>query len=101
MKRPKYKLKHNDKIKDFNYEVIETKGHTKDSLTFYFKEDKVMFTGDFLFKGTIGRMDLEGGDINDMKESLKLIFTYPMNTTIYPGHGEESSLGAEKDNYLI
>lgn len=97
----KYKLKHNDKIKDFNYEIIETKGHTKDSLTFYFKEDKVMFTGDFLFKGTIGRIDLEGGDINDMKESLKIIFTYPMNTTIYPGHGEESSLGAEKDNYLI
>ena len=92
----KYHLKHNDKIKLFNYEIIETPGHSKDSLTFYFPEEKVMLTGDFLFQGTIGRMDLPGGSITDMKNSLEKISEYPDNIVIYPGHGEKSILGVEK-----
>lgn len=95
----KYHLKHNEKIKKFYYEVIKTPGHTRDSLTFYFPEEKIMFTGDFLFKGTIGRMDLPGGSIKEMKESLELISKYPNDITIYPGHGEESNLGKEKENF--
>ena len=92
----KYHLKHNDKIKFFNYEIIETPGHSKDSLTFYFPEEKIMLTGDFLFKGTIGRMDFPGGSITDMKKSLEKISTYPDDIIIYPGHGEKSVLGIEK-----
>jgi glyoxylase-like metal-dependent hydrolase (beta-lactamase superfamily II) len=92
----KFNLKHNEKIPCFNYEVINTPGHTKDSKTFYFKEDKIMFTGDFLFKGTIGRMDLAGGSENDMVSSLELIAKYDDDITIYPGHGECSTLKEEK-----
>ncbi|MBR1417109.1 MAG: MBL fold metallo-hydrolase [Bacilli bacterium] len=81
---------------NFNFDVIETPGHTSDSLTFYFKDEKVMFVGDFIFKDGIGRMDLPTGNINDMKNSLKKIFTYPLDTYIYPGHGSISTLKEEK-----
>lgn len=97
----KNKLVVNDKIKNFSYEILQTPGHSKDSLTFYFPEENVMFTGDFLFKGTIGRMDLEGGNEEEMRHSLELIFTYPLNIKIYPGHGEPSILGEEKKWYTF
>ena len=92
----KYHLKHNTKIEEFFYEVIPTPGHSKDSVTFYFPQDKVMFTGDFLFQGTIGRMDFEGGSQEDMFHSLQKIKKYPDEITIYPGHGPKSNLGQEK-----
>ena len=87
----------NDKYKHFNYEVIDTKGHTMDSKTFYFKEDKIMFTGDFLFNSSIGRTDL-GGNNELMIESLKKISKYDDDITIYPGHGDITKLGIEKEN---
>lgn len=86
-------------IDGFCFEVIYTKGHTDDSISFYFKEDNVMFTGDFLFKDGIGRTDLGGNDI-DMYESLLKIKNYPSNIKIYPGHGESSFLGGEINRYL-
>ena len=52
----------NINLGDFNIDVIYTKGHKDDSITFYFKEDKVMFTGYFLFKNAIGRTNLEIGN---------------------------------------
>ena len=54
-----------------------------------------MFVGDFVFKGTIGRCDLEGGDYNQMKESIKKLKTYPKDTILYPGHGDETTLEDE------
>lgn len=95
----KYHIKHNEKINFLNYKKILTPGHSKDSITFYFPELQAMFTGDFLFKGTIGRMDLPGGSVEDMKESLNKIFKYPDNIILYPGHGEKSILGTEKENF--
>lgn len=83
-------------ISNFNYEIISTPGHTKDSITFYFKEEGIMFTGDFLFLGTIGRTDLPTASNEEMKQSLKEIKQYPDETIIYPGHGEETTLGDEK-----
>lgn len=94
-----YKLKHNTFSYGFNYEIIKTPGHSKDSLTFYFKDDKVMFTGDFLFYHSIGRYDFEDSSIEDMKESLKLILKYNDDIKIYPGHGRETFLGEEKINF--
>lgn len=98
----KYKLIHN-KIDDTNIEIIPTPGHSKDSLTFYFPKEKIMFTGDFLFKETIGRMDLPTGDKSDMKQSLEKINKYPNDIIIYPGHGASSVLGKEKEyfNYYL
>lgn len=88
-------IKANNDINYFDLEVIKTPGHTSDSVTFYFKEDKVMFTGDFLFERSIGRMDLPTGSYEDMKKSLEKIKEYPQDITIYPGHGNSSMLGKE------
>lgn len=85
-------------INDFNFEVIYTKGHRNDLCTFYFYDEKIMFTGDFLFKETVGRTDLEYGNLNEMKESIKKIKKYDNDIVIYPGHGEKTTLGYEKEN---
>lgn len=86
-------------INPFTFEVIFTPGHTKDSVTYYFKKDNIMFTGDFIFKGSIGRMDLPTGNSQEMKKSLKKIKEYP-NVIIYPGHGEKTTLNIEKENNI-
>ena len=66
-----YKTKDkNITLDKFNFEIISTKGHTDDSVTFYFPKEKLMFTGDFLFKGTIGRTNLPTGDNTKMYASL-------------------------------
>ena len=85
-------------IGPFCFEVIYTPGHTTDSITFYFKEDKVMFTGDFLFYDTVGRCDLEGGSFDTMKKSIEKIKNYDRDITIYPGHGRETTLKREFTN---
>ncbi len=95
----KYNLKHNNRVKEFDYEIINTPGHSKDSITIYFEKEKIMFTGDFLFQGTIGRMDLPSGSKEDMKNSLDLIKKYPDDTKIYPGHGPSTILGIEKERF--
>jgi hydroxyacylglutathione hydrolase len=79
----------------FNFEVIYTPGHSWDSKTYYFKDDNLMFTGDFIFYHDIGRTDLKSGSIKDMKKSLNKIKHYPLNTIIYPGHGETTTLQNE------
>lgn len=84
----------------FEYETIETPGHTFDSKTFYFKEINTMFTGDFIFKSSIGRTDLGGND-KDMIASLEKIKEYDDNITIYPGHGPKTTLGTEKINFIF
>ena len=92
-----YHVRHNEFLrKTFSYEVIKTPGHASDSLTFYFQDEKIMFTGDFLFYHTIGRCDLKTSNILDMKKSLEKIKEYPDNITIYPGHGKSTILGEEK-----
>lgn len=85
-------------IENFKFQVIYTPGHTIDSISFYFEQEKVMFTGDFLFKKSIGRWDLETGNYDSMKKSISKIKKYPSDTIIYPGHGVSTILGYEKDN---
>lgn len=87
-----------NQIGNFKFEVIKTFGHTMDSVSYYFKDDGVMFTGDFLFKGTIGRCDLMESDFGAMKDSIEKIKKYDDNIIIYPGHGMSSILGNEKKN---
>lgn len=82
----------------FTFDVIHTPGHKQDCITIYFKDDKVMFTGDFLFYKSIGRTDFPGGNIEQMLESLNKIKEYPNEITIYPGHGKETVLEDEKSN---
>ena len=89
----------NYEIDDFKFKIIYTPGHTSDSITIYFEDEKIMFTGDFIFKGSIGRTDLGGNDI-DMKESIKKILKYS-NVKIFPGHGDSTTLEEEKNNNLF
>ncbi len=96
-----YNIKPNDyKGNNFSYEVLETKGHTNDSVTYYFKNEKVMFCGDFIFYHSIGRTDLGGSD-SDMLESLDKISLYDDDITLYPGHGPKTILGEEKKRFSL
>ena len=79
----------------FDFEKIHTPGHSHDSVCYYFKEENIMFVGDFIFKNNIGRCDLPGGDLNKMYKSLQKIKSYP-DVIIYPGHGPLTSLNIEK-----
>lgn len=84
-------------IGDFKFEVIYTPGHTNDSISFYFYEYNFIFAGDFLFKGTIGRTDLPTGSPIEMKQSIEKIKNYSDRIKVYPGHGDTTNLGEEKD----
>lgn len=88
-----------NKIGKFIFEVIYTPGHTNDSICIYFKDDNIMFVGDFLFKDGIGRTDL-GGNINDMHKSLIKIKKYNSSIKIFPGHGDYSKLGNEVNKWI-
>ena len=87
------------KINDFEFEVIYTKGHSDTSITYYFYKENIMFTGDFLFKETIGRTDLETGDKIEMQKSLNKIKKYE-HVKIYPGHGDITDIDYEKENNI-
>lgn len=89
----------NKKSGCFDYDVILTPGHTIDSRCYYFKNEKIMFTGDFIFFHTIGRTDLPSGCDADMRNSLELISEYSNDIIIYPGHGPETVLGVEKEMF--
>lgn len=84
-------------LDNFVFEVKFMPGHTNDSVIYYFKNDNSLFTGDFLFKESIGRTDLGGNDL-DMKKSINKIIEfaseYP-NTDVYPGHGPKTNLTYE------
>lgn len=89
-------------IGPFTFQIIETKGHSKDSVTFYFEKEKMMFCGDFIFKGSIGRCDLEGGNEKEMEESINKIKKFP-DVSLFPGHGKATTLQMEriKNPYFI
>ena len=84
-------------IGGFCFDVIYTPGHKEDAITIYFRKEKAMFTGDFIFKGTIGRTDLPGGNYIEMFKSLDKISKYDKNIDVYPGHGEKTNLYYEVD----
>lgn len=102
-KCPVIDYKNKQIISNFNYEIIDTKGHHYTGITYYFKNIEAMFVGDFIFRGSIGRIDLEGADASEMKKSINKIIKYNDNIKIYPGHGPETTLGIEKrtNPYLI
>jgi glyoxylase-like metal-dependent hydrolase (beta-lactamase superfamily II) len=71
-------------------------GHTLGSLAFYSEKGGCVFTGDALFAGSIGRTDLPGGDLDTLIGSIKnRLFTLPISTIVYPGHGPDTEIGRE------
>ena len=79
-----------------NFELLETPGHTPGSICLYWPEEKVLLSGDTLFQMGYGRTDLPGGNMGQLIESLEHLFTLPADTLVYPGHGAETTIGAEK-----
>lgn len=78
--------------------VIETPGHTIGGVCFI--SDNCLFSGDTIMKGTIGRYDLNTGNFEQIKNSISKILALPDDYKIYPGHGDSTSLAAEKINNL-
>jgi len=78
---------------DLALTVVHSPGHTPGSILLH--SGNLLFTGDTLFRGDIGRTDLPGGDDGHMRSSLNRIRTFPPATVILPGHGESSTLQQE------
>ena len=77
--------------------VIEVPGHSPGSIALYSPEAGVVFTGDALFPGSIGRTDVPGGDHAELVDSIKQrLLTLPPDTVVLPGHGDETTIGREK-----
>lgn len=84
------------KFGEHQLRIIHTPGHSLGSVIFYCEEEKIAFTGDTLFRMSIGRTDLEGGSYEMIVNSLRKIkATLPEDTTILPGHGSSSTIKEE------
>jgi glyoxylase-like metal-dependent hydrolase (beta-lactamase superfamily II) len=75
--------------------ILDTPGHTKGGITIMM--DDIIFTGDTLFLGSVGRSDLPGGSHEVLIESIKSkLLVLPDETAVYPGHGPSTSIGRER-----
>ena len=83
-------------IDNLKFRVLHTPGHSPGSITLLFESECVLFTGDLLFAGSIGRTDLPGGDLEKMKHSLRRIVGLPGDYQIYSGHGPSTTLNTER-----
>jgi len=81
----------------FEIEVIFTPGHSPGHVTFSIPDERAIFSGDVLFQGSVGRVDLPGGDWPTLLESIRgLLDSHPEDTAVYPGHMGLTTLGAER-----
>lgn len=79
-------------------QILFVPGHSPGHVVFYHDETKTCIAGDTLFQGSIGRTDLPGGDHGTLLNAIKnVLFTLPEDTTVFPGHGPETSIGTEKE----
>ena len=83
-------------IINHKFEILSTPGHTPGSISLYFPEEKVLFSGDTLFCLGYGRTDLPGGNYGQLLDSLEHLFTLPSDVRVFPGHGEPTTIGAER-----
>ena len=78
-------------------DVLFTPGHSPGHVTFSIPDHRVLFSGDVLFQGSVGRTDLPGGDWGTLLESIRtLVDGFPEETVVYPGHMGITTLGAEQ-----
>ena len=79
--------------------VLHTPGHTPGHCCFHLPEEGILFSGDQLFRGSIGRTDLPGGDLDALMDSMRRkILGLPFETIVLPGHGESTTLGLERNH---
>ena len=86
-------------VGDIDFEVILTPGHTVGGVSYLSGEN--LFSGDTLFAGAVGRTDMPGGNLKALKKSLKRLIALPGDTKVYPGHGDFTTVGYEKENNMF
>lgn len=87
------------KLAGFDIEALHTPGHTEGGSCYYVREIGVLFSGDTLFCGSVGRTDFPGGSMSEIVRSIKeKLMVLPDDTKVYPGHGESTSVGYERVN---
>lgn len=86
-----------------NFQLLETPGHTPGSVCLYFPkspitdhQSPILISGDTLFQMGYGRTDLPGGNMGQLIDSLERLFELPSDVVVYPGHGDSTTIGAEK-----
>lgn len=85
------------KLAGFSFKVLFTPGHTPGGCCYYFPEQGVVFTGDSLFCGSIGRTDFKKGSLSQLVNAVKTqLMTLPDETAVYPGHNDSTSIGDER-----
>lgn len=81
----------------FKWNVLETPGHTAGSVCYYIPSEQVLFSGDTLFAGSLGRTDLPTGDQKEIVSSIReKLLPLPEETKVFPGHGEGTTIGRER-----
>lgn len=103
-KTPNKLLKGGEKLQfgEIELDVFFTPGHCVGHVVYYNVENNFVINGDVLFDGSFGRVDLPGGDIDVLKDSIfNTMFQLPEETIVYCGHGPETSIGKEKQNNMI
>ena len=97
---PDYWLKDEEKllIGQVSVVALHTPGHTRGSMSFHFPGDKLVLAGDTLFRGSIGRTDLWGGDFDTIEQSIReRLYSLDDATIVVTGHGPETEIGVEKE----
>lgn len=87
-----------------HFRLLATPGHTEGGCCFYFPYENVLFSGDSLFAGSLGRTDFPGGSVALLVRSVKeMLMTLPEGTRVLPGHEGETTIGEERVNnpYLL
>ncbi len=82
-------------VGNLQIEVIHTPGHSPGSVCFYLQKQKMLFSGDTLFQGTIGNLHLPTGEPKNMWGSLRKLSQLPLETRVIPGHGSDTMLSKE------
>jgi glyoxylase-like metal-dependent hydrolase (beta-lactamase superfamily II) len=79
------------------FDVLFTPGHSPGHVTYALPQEQALFSGDVLFQGSVGRVDLPGGDWPTLESSIEsLLDRYPDDTAVYPGHMGVTTLGRER-----
>src|SRR5579863_9444003 len=82
-----------------NATILHTPGHTEGSICLYFAAEKILIAGDTLFAGSIGRVDLPGGSMEKILNSLhSTVLELPDETVVFPGHGPATTIGDERES---
>ncbi|WP_416149381.1 MBL fold metallo-hydrolase [Salipaludibacillus sp. HK11] len=85
-------------LEGFECELFETPGHSPGSVSFYFPEERVIFSGDVLFRGGVGRTDLPGGNQDTLMDTIhEKMLKLPDETVVANGHGPVTTIGDEKE----